>query len=309
MDTITSSRRSWDEIEFPWRSKVGTRSATGQGAGPIPAPQSASDFSRRRRTEEGISHRLPDTWRQCGEQYRPHRAAEARRYAHPRGCCPGFRRQSGREFDDEPPPPNARPFSIRCRDRRIKEIFELIDASWRGDIFVARHPLLTVLSCMPIAIGDLAPGSTVRSDGTPVTKEGVLGDGRSLRQTLRIVVARWCSDLTSQFAAWSRSVRVFLLSPAAGRLADPGIIPVVDEGRVVGFFRVELDDPAALGLCPQQDIGHHGLRQRRIKRRAPGRGFERFESSAIISATSYGIDRGTPEPARAMVAGGEQAAG
>ena len=60
-----------------------------------------------------------------------------------------------------------------------------------------------------------------------------------------MVGARWCSDLTSQFAACSRSVRYSRSALLRTPPADPGVIPVVDQNprQCLG---VELDDPAAL---------------------------------------------------------------
>ena len=64
---------------------------------------------------------------------------------------------------------------------------------------------LTVLSCMPIASA-MSRRISGRSAARPGGKTRPAGSTISVA-TLRIVVARWCSDLTSQLAACSRSVR------------------------------------------------------------------------------------------------------
>ena len=58
--------------------------------------------------------------------------------------------------------------------------------------------------------------------------------------------------------------QVILLSLAARRLTHPHVILVVDEDAGQGF-RIELNNPAALGLRPHQDVGDHRLRERRIE--------------------------------------------
>src|SRR5438132_11180663 len=108
MDKITSSRRSWDEIEPPGVRRW-ERVGTGQGEGLVRHLKAQAISLGAAAPKRGFASPLY-TWRQCGAQYRPHRAAKARRYAHPRGFCQGFRRQSGREFDYELPPPKARRF-------------------------------------------------------------------------------------------------------------------------------------------------------------------------------------------------------
>ena len=192
-----------------------------------------------------------------------------------------------------------RAVAIRCRDRRIEEIFELVDASWRGHVFVARHPADRTLVHAD-RIGDVAQDQRSQRRYA-VTKEGVLVTNDlcgNLEDRGRTLVQRFYQPIRGVEALG----KVILLSLAAGRLADPGIIPVVDQDARQGFG-VELDDPAALGLRPQQDIGHHGLRQRRIESESRPR-VERFDLGDHIGDI-HGIDAAHPDQ-RGDVAGGEQ---
>ena len=160
---------------------------------------------------------------------------------------------------------------------------------------------LTVLSCMPIASA-MSRRISGRNDLHAVAEKARPAGCTISVATLRIVVARWCSDLTSQFAACSRSVRYSRSVLFARRPADLRVIAVVDQHARQGLG-VELDDPAASGLGPHQDVGHDRLRQRRVEGEAGPR-IERFDLGDHLGQI-LGIDTADPHQ-RGDVARGQQ---
>src|SRR6266581_2225048 len=111
-----------------------------------------------------------------------------------------------------------------CRDRRIEEIFELIDPARRGYVLVARHPADRTLVHTD-RIGDVAQDQRAQRRYA-VTKKGVLVPDdlcSNLKDRRRTLVQRFYEPIRSVEPLG----KIVLLGLAAGRLADAGIIPVV----------------------------------------------------------------------------------
>ena len=96
--------------------------------------------------------------------------------------------------------------------------------------------------------------------------------------------------------------QIVLFGLAAGRLADPRAIPVVDQNARQGLG-IELDDPAAFRLGAHQDIGHDRLGEWRVEGQ-PGPRIERFDLGDHLRHVG-GVDAAHPDQRR-DVAGGEQ---
>src|SRR6202011_2092012 len=137
MDTNTSSRRRWDEIKPPGDRRW-ERVGTGQGAGPS-GTSKRQQFLSAAPHRRGDPHRLPILGDSAASNIDPIVLQKLDDTLVREGAVWGFAvNQRANSMANRLR--RMRAVSIRCRNRRIKEIFELIDASRRGYVLVAGHP-------------------------------------------------------------------------------------------------------------------------------------------------------------------------
>ncbi len=96
--------------------------------------------------------------------------------------------------------------------------------------------------------------------------------------------------------------QVVFLGLAACCLAYPRAIPAIDQDARQGI-RVELDNPATVGLCAHQDVGHDRLGERWIESE-PRSWIERFDLGDHIGHIRR-VDPAHPNQ-RSDIAGGKQ---